>query len=150
MRRGPTSISLTHPSWWGWCEEEIWERESRRCVSLIKSSLSVFTQSVPVPKAFQLSSINKGIQKKNWSLSKLYNQMCLHSNMDQSQQQIRKLKKVKLSRFLFFFVVWVPIDSIVRFSILWYISVDDHCSYLATSKKELWLSMSISMSADIM
>lgn len=105
--------------------------------------MSLLNQSVPVPKAFQLSSINKGIQKKNGSLSKLYKQMCLHSNMDQSQQQIRKLKKVKLSRFLFFknIVIWVPVDSIVRFSILWYISVDDHCSYLATSKKELWLSI---------
>lgn len=105
--------------------------------------MSLLNQSVPVPKAFQLSSINKGIQKKNGSLSKLYKQMCLHSNIDQSQQQIRKLKKVKLSRFLFFFniVIWVPVDSIVRFSILWYISVDDHCSYLATSKKELWLSI---------
>lgn len=132
MRRVPTSISLTHPSWWGWCEEEIWERESRRCVSLIKAALvSLLNQSVPVLKAFQLSSINKGIQKKNWSLGKLYKQMCLHSNMDQSQQQIRKLKKVKLSRLS---------DSIVRFSILWYIPVDDHLSYLATSKKELWLS----------
>lgn len=105
--------------------------------------MSLLNQSVPVPKAFQLSSINKGIQKKNGSLGKLYKQMCLHSNMDQSQQQIRKLKKVKLSRFLFFLniVIWVPVDSIVRFSILWYISVDDHCSYLATSKKELWLSI---------
>lgn len=31
--------------------------------------------------------------------------MCLHSNKDQSQQQIRKLKKVKLSRFLFFLIL---------------------------------------------
>lgn len=67
--------------------------------------MSLLNQSVPVPKAFQLSSINKGIQKKNGSLSKLYKQMCLHSNMDQSQQPIRKLKKSETEQISFLFFI---------------------------------------------